>query len=577
MPNKELVAGPRRPGQENSQPIKDSPEFKRKEPIVPEFAGGDGIIKGSPGSSVSCSQSPGLWKRLGEAAVNEDEMADREHIYKRPAKRIRKKETPVSTEPLSKLDMFLGIDPSIKALAKKVKATGRLKDGQEANVKSQKDLFAPKRLESIAEQREANTFGNPKPASGLNKNMMNADDSNENGFLEAGKKRIAPGPAIAWQEPIHNKPAFTTRPVVAAAKDDDDDDDDDFFSNLFKKAGPSPKVNGVSHSVMAALDQAQSPPPTPVKPSNVARNDTSRELVDELPKSPTHSPSCAANVQRQSPSPARRPSSPTIAMDRSRSPERSKSPSPPPLTAKNRASYDTSPEAKPRYSWNSRSDTAAARNPLARLKDDLEAVFDRTSQPTQTSNNMDDDDLWDDEEEEVKVSTPKKKNARAKRVTSAEKPKAPTRRRSEQSASPIAESKPAPKPRGAPASNGVSVAQRQLQKASEPDPLVRSRIVASDDKYSSDNLIPEFEIAKFYDPEAGPLEIGPDEANRFYVPASISRYLLPYQREGVEFMASALVDYGGTLLGTNKRSADLTIEWHFFVSNARLILSHTRR
>ena len=227
-------------------------------------------------------------------------------------------------------------------------------------------------------------------------------------------------------------------------------------------------------------------------------------------------------------------------------------PSPPPRAAARRASIDASPDDKPRYSWHSRtSETAAARNPLARHKDDRAAVFDRTSQqPTQTSQSMD-DDLWDDDdEEEVQVPTPKKKNARKKQVSSTEKPKPPPRRRSDSSASPAAKPKPVAKPRGAPPSDAPPVVKRPV--AAKPDPLApypNSRIVASDDKYSSNNLIPEFEIANVYDPEAGPLEIGPDEANRFHVPTSINRYLFPYQREGIEFMASALIDFGGALLG----------------------------
>ena len=69
-----------------------------------------------------------------------------------------------------------------------------------------------------------------------------------------------------------------------------------------------------------------------------------------------------------------------------------------------------------------------------------------------------------------------------------------------------------------------------------------------------DELKPEFRCPKFEPKPLEPLLLGPEQVStRHQVPASISRYLPDYQREGVQFMYDqAVVKHEGAILGDGK-------------------------
>ncbi|GKY93153.1 hypothetical protein MPSEU_000283300 [Mayamaea pseudoterrestris] len=503
---------------------KDSAQSDVEEPDVTkfptEFAGGESLLKGSPGSSVSFSQSPGLWKHRQfdeRQAPNDYPIGDN---YKPSTKRPRVNAAPPeSLEPLSKLDIFLGIHPSLKAL-----------DGKKPAAK----------VKTTTTHRNAASQGRSQPKTQLFAEKGEGDSQlvtaavstavNGNGHEKAARKETeSAAPSVQKAAP---NPGIRKRRIV------DEEDDDEFFANLFGKklteeqAVPTTKRQGISKSVQAALDEAKSPPPTPAKRSTETfsaplqqqqQSDMSNERDDFMDDSPL----------QQSHAHSSRPSSPIPAATNH---ARSESP------ASERRSRDSSPEDKPRYSWNSRK---TARNPLTQLKEDREQALQRNSQPTKQPSQAMEDSLWDDSDEDDKPSPPKKKNSRSKKDTVADSPKARGRANINDESPPA---KPTAKLHAT--TSGKTTTKRPAAAETDCSPASpTSRINVLDDKYSSEKLIPEFEEPKWYFPEIGPLAIGPDESNRFHVPASITRYLGDYQRDGVEFMCNATIDYGGALLG----------------------------
>ena len=82
-------------------------------------------------------------------------------------------------------------------------------------------------------------------------------------------------------------------------------------------------------------------------------------------------------------------------------------------------------------------------------------------------------------------------------------------------------------------------------------------------------LKPEFETPKFGPFDLEPLVLSSEESEHanYKVPASISRYLPPYQREGIEFMFNAITTTRGAILGHGTWSfLEPLVFWFFLTS-----------
>jgi hypothetical protein len=143
------------------------------------------------------------------------------------------------------------------------------------------------------------------------------------------------------------------------------------------------------------------------------------------------------------------------------------------------------------------------------------------------------EELWDDSNwlPDEKEAEPKPKKTRKK---PASKKADPTDDKSKKTA-------PTKKPR--PVSKSPAIPEPTC------DDYLNSKLDVADEKYSSQALIPHFDDPKFGPFELEPFAIGPHDSNRYFVPASIIRYLPDYQRDGIKFMCDAVIEYGGALLG----------------------------
>ena len=69
------------------------------------------------------------------------------------------------------------------------------------------------------------------------------------------------------------------------------------------------------------------------------------------------------------------------------------------------------------------------------------------------------------------------------------------------------------------------------------------------DEGKTDQLHPIFENPKFPPSELKALVLGEVNGKQVSVPASLSRYLAPFQKEGVDFMYKVLSGQSGVILG----------------------------
>ena len=187
------------------------------------------------------------------------------------------------------------------------------------------------------------------------------------------------------------------------------------------------------------------------------------------------------------------------------------------------------------------------RNPLARMKETYGHYTKQTystlaatgaTAPSDTS-------LWtDDDDEEVGVGAAKLATARAPKKD----------QKTAKFNDSITEKKPNAKPKKRqPTQSGHPLQVVAINTRLPSDPTEEEEYV------SEVQLKPDFEFPKFGPFECQPLPLVADfsataagaahEGEAFEVPASISRFLPPYQKEGIKFVYDAIAKHGGAILG----------------------------
>jgi hypothetical protein len=149
----------------------------------------------------------------------------------------------------------------------------------------------------------------------------------------------------------------------------------------------------------------------------------------------------------------------------------------------------------------------------------------RTTTTTTTTTNA---SLWSDsenEQEESQMDTNKKKRKKA----------------------------PCTKKKSAPRKKSRDFLDHAYDSLEEDD---EERLLDLDDKSLQGQLHPQFEDPHFGPYELVPLELEGDNGQRHQVPASLSRYLAPFQQEGVRFMHKCLTAKTGVILGDDMVSRD---------------------
>jgi hypothetical protein len=183
----------------------------------------------------------------------------------------------------------------------------------------------------------------------------------------------------------------------------------------------------------------------------------------------------------------------------------------------------------------SKESTTVARNPLILLREQ-NARDVQNLQPQKLYSDTAEQRLWSDSEEELALAPEKPKRGRKKKeVDIPQQKQAPgggATNVKKRRASPLSE-------------HGESKAPRSFS------PAAHSR-TADETEIDIAALKPEFEAPRF-----GPFAVetpfilgGEESGEKYEVPFSIARYLLPYQREGIEFMyRSAIQPRKGAILG----------------------------
>jgi hypothetical protein len=496
-------------------------------PAVPEYAGGDSLWKRSPGSSVSFSQSPAV--AAAAASSSKQPKDDRKRSSKSSKKKKKKKKNPLKPRDLAQEQRFAryGIclsdydddfdygsfdeaeEPAAVAAQAKEDAppnkavsvphhveapvveTAVLQEEEPPpspvlkrpedytieelkvyvqKLKEKKRREAEEQARRVAAQEEAQRVAAEEEA----RHVAAEEEARRVAAEEEARQAAA-----ALPEEIH--PTETAHQVQAAAAAVQEPPQQQAATST-----SSAFTIGMSQRVQKALEEAQSPPPTPVhnrKRSYEYASSSSSSSIFGDKKQP---PLSKRVLYDDSPVRAAAIATPAIA-----------APLAPPTSA-----------FKPR-------------NPITLAREEQESIQFNSSRLTK----QDEDDLWDDSKWEAQEKSPDDA-----------KPKSKKRGRKSSKSSSM-DSSPSPT-KCAPTS--------RASLSSVPSPSIALDATMTTTAATSLERKPEFDNPLYYTADEQPLAL----RDNLQVPASINRYLADHQREGIEFMCTAMMDYGGAILGT---------------------------
>jgi hypothetical protein len=189
--------------------------------------------------------------------------------------------------------------------------------------------------------------------------------------------------------------------------------------------------------------------------------------------------------------------------------------------------------------------TKAILNPitLEQQQQSIAATAAQKSPPTKARNDDDQDDLWGDSDDDLQKDEsddePKKPRGRSKKSKKSSKSK--IGKSSSTSSSPG-------RHRSA-ATDFSGGGSKYWYLRNEDDHDIKQLLKSNDEEKLESLLHPELEHPFFGPFELEPFVLGGGTETTHSVPASLSRYLAPYQRGGIQFMHKCLTSSQGSIMG----------------------------
>jgi hypothetical protein len=421
-----------------------------------------------------------------------------------------------------------------------------------------KETPSPKTRTASSEKVASTTSHRKTPRQSILRSIPNAKRKleMENTFTPIDEKWLDKPAAKRKKEPESKNPAAVTKTKPARTPkaqrkptyDDSSDEDFDLLAHFRKIRGMSGPDNEDKSDPKETAEKEETISPSPHK-RNHSLNDSSSEEEEEIP---VRSKQGSNNRQRRSLDKSLMEDS----MDEAETNNHRKRAVKNSSNNNNKSLMDDSSDDEmpsPRkYIANSDDEndgkakkTKAVLNPITLEQQQLSiaATAALKSPPTKAGNNDDRDDLWgdsdgdpqkDESDEETKKprgrSKKSKKSSKSKIGKSGATSSSPSRHQSA-------------------ATDFSGGGSKYWYLRNEDDHDIKQLLKSNDEEKLELLLHPELENPFFGPFELEPFVLGGDTETTHSVPASLSRYLAPYQREGIQFMHKCLTSSQGSIMG----------------------------